>query len=123
VKLTDNTDINDEVCKTKLKSMNTKVNSNLNNSKPHKLHNSLIIFHQNACDFKYKTDELYSSLYPDLPHVLCITEHQLNYVQLLVMGIDNYMLGASYCRMNSIKGEAYINVCENITSTQGDIKN
>jgi len=33
------------------------------------------------------------------------------------------MMGASYCRMKSIKEGAYIYVCENITSTQVDIKN
>ena len=98
-----------------------KVNSNPNNSKTHKLHNSLIIFHQNVCGMKYKTDELYSSLYPDLPHVLCITKHHLNYAQLLGMGTD--MLRASYCRMNSIQGGAYIYVCENITFTQVYTKN
>jgi len=123
MKLTYNIDINADIYKTKLKSTNTKVNSNPNNSKTHKLHNTLIIFHQNVCGMRYKTDELYSSLYPDLPYVLCITEHHLNYAQLLGMGIDNYMLGASYCRMNSLDGGAYIYVCENITSTQVYIKN
>jgi len=34
----------------------------------------------------------YSILYPDLLHVLCITEHHLNYAQLFGMGIDNYKL-------------------------------
>jgi len=123
MKLTDNIDINADIYKTKLKSVNMKVNSNLNNSKTHKLHNSLIIFHQNICGMRYKTDELYSSLYPDLPYVLCITEYHLNHAQLLGIGIDNYMLGASCCRMNSIKEGANIFVCENITSTQVDIKN
>jgi len=123
MKLTDNTDTNADIYKTKLKSTNMKVNSNLNNSKTHKLHNSLIIFHQNICGLRYKTDELYSTLYLDLSYVLCITEHHLNHAQLLSIGIDNYMLGASYCRMKPIKEGAYIYVCENITSTQVDIKN
>jgi hypothetical protein len=71
-----------------------------------KLHNSLTIFHQNICGLRCKTDELYSSLYPDLPHVLCIMEHQLNKAQLLGIGIDNYKLGASYCRRNSQAGRS-----------------
>ena len=106
-----------------LKSRNMKLNSNPNNSKTHKLNNSLIIFHQNVCGSRYKTDELYSYLYPNLLHVLCITEHHFNYAQLLGLDIDNYKLGASYCRMNSIKEGACIYVCENINSTQVNIKN
>jgi hypothetical protein len=104
------------------KSRNTKVNSNPNNSVTQKLHNFLIIFHQNVCGSRYKTDELYSSLYPDFLHVLCITEHYLNYAQLFGIGIDNYKLWTSYCRMNSIKGGACSYVHENINSTQVDIK-
>ena len=64
----------------------------------------------------------YSILYPDLLHVLCITEHHLNYAQLFGMGIDNYKLWISYCRMNSIKGGGCNFVRENINSTQVDIK-
>lgn len=104
------------------KSRHMKVNSNLNNSATQKLRNSLIIFHQNVCSSRYKTDKLYSSLYPDLLHFLCITEHHLNYAQLFGIGIDNYKLCTSYCRMNSIKGGACNYVCENINSTQVDIK-
>jgi len=57
-----------------------------------KLHNSLIIFHQNVWGSKYKTDKLYISLYPDLLHVLCISERHLNYAHLFGIGIDNYKL-------------------------------
>jgi hypothetical protein len=72
-------------------------NLNLNNSETLKCQNSLIIFHQNVCGLKHKIDELYSSLYPDLPHGLCIIEHHLNHTQLLDTGIDNYILAANYC--------------------------
>jgi exonuclease III len=98
-------------------------NLNLNTSNTHKLQNSLNLFHQNICGLKHKIDELYSSLYPDLPHVLCITEHHLNRTQLLGTGIDNYILGANYCRRNSINGGACIFIQNSMTFTQVDIKN
>jgi exonuclease III len=75
------------------------------------------------CVLRYKTDELYSSLYPELPHILCITEHHLYKAQLLGIGISNYKLGASYCKRNSKKGGECIYVRENITSSQVDITN
>jgi hypothetical protein len=40
--------------------------------------NILRVFHQNIRGLKYKTDELLNALYPDFPHVLCITEHNMN---------------------------------------------
>jgi hypothetical protein len=39
---------------------------------------SLKIFHQNICGLGYKTNELICSLYPNCPHIICITEHRLN---------------------------------------------
>jgi len=39
-----------------------------------------------------------SHLHPDFPHVLCLSEHHLKYLQLEKVHIENYNLGANYCR-------------------------
>jgi hypothetical protein len=52
----------------------------------------------------YKTDELPSALYPDFPHVLCITEHHMNSLEMNISNIDYYDLGAVFCRNSFTKG-------------------
>ena len=46
-----------------------------------------------------ETNELLSQLYPDPPHVPCFTENHLNYLELKNVCLENYNLGAKYCRM------------------------
>jgi hypothetical protein len=65
---------------------------------------SLKVHHQNICSLKYKTIELLSFLYPHYPHNICLTEHHLNQLELDIRSIDNYNLGANYCRKSSLKG-------------------
>jgi hypothetical protein len=60
--------------------------------------NSLIIFHQNICGLRKKTDELISSVLPNFPHILCFSEHHLKQFELDEISIDNYRLSAKYCR-------------------------
>jgi hypothetical protein len=60
--------------------------------------NSLIIYHQNICRLREKTDELISFLYQNFPHILCFSEHHLNQIELKQINIDNYILGANYRR-------------------------
>jgi hypothetical protein len=43
-------------------------------------------------------------LHPDFTHVLCLTEHHFEYSQLNVVHIENYNLGAYYCRRPRDKG-------------------
>jgi hypothetical protein len=62
------------------------------------------IFHQNIRELGKKAIELLSHLHPDFPHVLCLTEHHLNYLQLEKLHIENYNLGAHYCRQLREKG-------------------
>jgi hypothetical protein len=62
------------------------------------------VIHQNIRALRYKIDELLSLLYPDFPHIIGITEHHLNYTDLSSIVIENYTLGASYCRRPALKG-------------------
>ena len=68
----------------------------------------LKIYHQNIRGLGKKAGELLSYLHPDLPHVLCLTEHHLKYSQLENVDIENYNLGAYYCRQLQEKGDAAI---------------
>lgn len=64
----------------------------------------LQIYHQNIQLLKWKTNELINFLQPDLPHILCFTEHNLNHYKIHLIHTDNYNLGAKYCRQYSRKG-------------------
>ena len=83
---------------------------------------SLKVYHQNICGLKYKPNELLSSLFPDYPHIICITEHHLNQFELDNISIDNYNLGASYCRKSSLKGLVCIYVLKNLSFTTVNLK-
>jgi hypothetical protein len=78
-------------------------------------HNSLTIFHQNIRGLQSKTNELISSLHPELPHVLCLTELHLNYDNLHCTYIEHYNYGAAYCRKNFKLGGSCVFVHENQT--------
>jgi hypothetical protein len=82
----------------------------------------MTIFHQNICGLRYKTDELYSSMYHVLPDVICITEHHLNCELLQTISIEGYKLGANYCRKNSMTGGACIFVNSNLTCSEVNIQ-
>ena len=58
----------------------------------------LKIHHQNLRSIGRKTYELQSHLYTDLQHVLCITEHNLNKMGMNHVYIENYNIGAQFCR-------------------------
>jgi hypothetical protein len=56
------------------------------------------VFHRNITGLRGKTNELLSHLHPASPHILCFTEHHMNLVELQLINIDSYKLGANYCR-------------------------
>jgi hypothetical protein len=76
--------------------------------------NSIIIFHQNICGLRKKTDELTSSVYPNFPHILCFSEHHLKQFELDQINVDVYKLGAKYCRQFIKKGGVCIFVHKNL---------
>jgi hypothetical protein len=45
-----------------------------------------------------KQNELISSMNSDLQHILCLTEHHMKQLELEYFLIENYNLGAKYCR-------------------------
>jgi hypothetical protein len=83
---------------------------------------SLKIYHQNICGLRYKINELLSLLYPDFPHILCITEHHPSYTELSTTVIDNYKLGAFYCRKTASKGGTCIFVLSHLNVVKINIE-
>jgi hypothetical protein len=53
-------------------------------------------------------------LHQDPLHILCLTEHHLHLDELTSLHIDNYVLGAYYCRKTKHKGS----VCMFIHNTK-----
>jgi hypothetical protein len=39
--------------------------------------------------------------YHDLPQILCLTEHNLNHMELHLIHIENYLVGSYYCRKHT----------------------
>jgi len=65
---------------------------------------ALRIYHQNICGLAPKTNDLLISLYRNLPHILCLTEHHLRQFQIQHITMDEYILGAEFSRRSFRKG-------------------
>jgi hypothetical protein len=59
---------------------------------------NICINHQNIRGLRHKTDELLISLSPNLPQVLCITEHHLTNAEMDGMFAPPYAPGGKFCR-------------------------
>jgi hypothetical protein len=64
-----------------------------------------------------KTYEILCHFSSKLPDVLCIIEHHLSLSEVQSVYIDNYTLGAYYCRKHTLKGGVCIFVNDSITSS------
>jgi hypothetical protein len=62
------------------------------------------LFHQNIRGLRGKTNELLRYLQQDLPHLLCFSEHHLSQSEVDFIDIENYSLGAKYCRRKLQRG-------------------
>jgi len=56
-------------------------------------------------------------LFPNLPHVLCFTEHHLKAFELQNINIDHYTLGAQFCRTSHAQGGVVIYTHNSLHST------
>ena len=65
---------------------------------------SFMVFHQNIRGLLNKCEELISSLSPDFPQVLCLTEHHLQHFEIDFIYMDQYKLGAKFCRESNKRG-------------------
>jgi hypothetical protein len=67
--------------------------------------NLLNVYHQNIRGLAGKTQQLLCSLLFNPPHIICLTEHHLKEYEINNILIDNYDLGARYCRTTYKNGE------------------
>jgi len=87
------------------------------------LSTTLKIFHQNIRSLRNKMNELFCCIQEDSPHILCLTEHHLQHSELVLQHIDNYTLGAYYCRNTKCMGGVCMFVQNNIPFTGLEIGN
>jgi len=80
------------------------------------------IFHQNIRGLRNKITKLFDSILPHLPHVLCITEHHAKDQELDTLNIDQYALGAKFCRQKLKQGGTGIFVHESLAFMNIDIQ-
>ena len=60
------------------------------------IENSVTLFHQNIRGLLNKSEELISSFSPDIPQVLCLTEHHLKHFEIDFMYMDQYKLALNF---------------------------
>jgi len=70
------------------------------------------IFNQNIRGLKSKVDDLSNSLFPDYPHIMCSTEHQLKDYEIDNLPIVHFKLGSKFCRHKFKNGRACIFIHE-----------
>ena len=59
---------------------------------------TLTVYHQNIQGLKFKVNELMLSLFPEKPHLICLSEHHLKSNGINNNYIPDYNRGANYCR-------------------------
>jgi hypothetical protein len=76
------------------------------------------IYHQNIRNLRNKTQELLAHLHPNLPHVICLTEHHLHTQEVGCVNMENYTIGAQFCRSEYQSGGViiYVHSCLNFTN-------
>jgi hypothetical protein len=57
------------------------------------------IYHQHIRGLRGRVNELLSQLYPSFSHILCLSEHHMNKLELEQIFLDSYKLEASCCRI------------------------
>ena len=82
---------------------------------------NLKIFHQNIRGLRNKIDELILHLSKCIPQVLCFTEHHLKEFEINNTSINDYNLGAYYCRKTRKFGGVGIYVHEAQSCTPIDL--
>jgi hypothetical protein len=70
------------------------------------------VYHQNLRGLKDKVQKFAMSLFPELPHILCLTGHHLKEYEIDKISFANYNLGAKFCRQVLKSGGVCIFILE-----------
>jgi hypothetical protein len=84
----------------------------IDSSHPIATNKHLTVFHQNIRGLSSKTNELLETILPNLPHVICLTEHHLRKQEIENVSIAHYTLSAKFCRQKLKHGGTSIFVHE-----------
>ena len=76
--------------------------------------NSFTIFHQNICGLSNKQEELLHSLTEHPAQIICLTEHHLHDEELEGMSLNQYTLGAKFCRKTHKCGGVCLFIKDNL---------
>lgn len=79
------------------------------------------ICHQNIRSLRRKYHEMLGHLCPDLPHIICLTEHHMNVLEYNHINLAGYTAGAQFCRALHEKGGVIIYVQDNLKFTNIDL--
>jgi exonuclease III len=91
-------------------------NLSINISKSYQSNKDIfVVFHQNIRGIHNKRDELLLLLYPNPPHVICISEHHLKNDEIETLTLNQYILGAKFCRQSYKGGGVYIDIQDSLT--------
>jgi hypothetical protein len=63
-----------------------------------------MIYYQNICGLTNKTREIVTTFYLKFPQIMGFVEHNLKYMQIQQISIENCNLGTSICRISPDKG-------------------
>jgi hypothetical protein len=74
----------------------------------------LKVYHQNIRSLRKKFQELTCCVYPDLPHIICLTEYHMNILEFSYINAEGYTVGAQFCRTFQEKGGVIIYVHNNL---------
>jgi hypothetical protein len=77
----------------------------------------LKIYHQNIRGLRRKTNKISCQIQSDLPNFLYFSGNYLNQSELHLIHIDNYILGATYCRQKIQRGSVSMFVQNNLQFT------
>jgi len=79
------------------------------------------IYHQNVRGLRNKTQELLCHLYPEFPHVICLTEHHLNIQEKSYVNLESYTIGAQFCRTTCVREGVIIYVHDTLKFANIDL--
>ena len=99
-------------------------NNNYNNKKDINIktpYSELTIYHQNVRGLGNKVGDLETHILPLLPQIICLTKHHLSNLEIGNININQYLLGAFYCRSNHKFGGVNIFVHESLTYSTTDL--
>ena len=98
-------------------------NNNYSNTKDIIFNRSskVTIYHQNVRGLGNKMGEFETHVLPLLPQIICLTKHHLSNQEIGNISINQYLLGAFYCKSSRKFGGVNIFVHESLTYSNIDV--